>query len=109
MPRSELWRLARRRPAAIELARRAPISGKIHRSHPALGLILGLAAVAIFGGSLPATRLAVAGLDPWFVTAGRAAIGGTVAVVLLAFDRPRFPRAKIGVLVLIALCLVIAF
>jgi drug/metabolite transporter (DMT)-like permease len=77
------------------------------RSHPTLGLFLGLAAVLIFGGSLPATRLAVAGLDPWFVTAGRAAIGGTVAVVMLAAERPRFPRAKAGILVLISLCLVI--
>ena len=51
------------------------------RSHPALGLVLGLAAVVLFGGSLPATRLAVAALDPWFVTSGRAAIGGVVAVL----------------------------
>ena len=53
----------------------APPSVIMPRSHPALGLVLGLAAVVIFGGSLPATRLAVAALDPWFVTAGRAAVG----------------------------------
>jgi drug/metabolite transporter (DMT)-like permease len=82
------------------------------RSGPnhSIGLVLGLLAVAIFGGSLPATRFAViGGLDPWFVTAARAAIGGAIAVVLLARTRPPFPRAQLGRLVLISGCLVVGF
>jgi drug/metabolite transporter (DMT)-like permease len=79
------------------------------RQHPAAGLLLGLFAVVIFGGSLPATRAAVAGLDPWFVTAGRAAIGGLVALLLVTLRRPPFPRHAFGTLGLIALTLVIGF
>src|ERR1700730_9733727 len=79
------------------------------RRSPTLGLVLGLAAVTIFGGSLPSTRLAVAGLDPWFVTAGRAAIGGVVALIVVLAERPRFPQDRLGALALISLCLVIGF
>jgi drug/metabolite transporter (DMT)-like permease len=79
------------------------------RRSPTLGLVLGLAAVTIFGGSLPSTRLAVAGLDPWFVTAGRAAIGGLVALIVVLAERPRFPQDRLGALALISLCLVIGF
>lgn len=56
-----------------------------------LGFLLGLAGVCIFAGSLPATRLAVAALDPWFVTAARAAIAGVCALTLLAVMRPPLP------------------
>ncbi len=80
------------------------------RSNLTLGLALGLLGVAIFGGSLPATRVAVAGgLDPWFVTAGRALIAGLVGIAMLAARRPRLPRERLGTLVLISLCLVIGF
>ena len=40
----------------------------------------GMAGMLIFSASLPATRVAVAALDPWFVTAGRALIAGLLAV-----------------------------
>jgi len=56
-----------------------------------LGFLLGLAGTCIFAGSLPATRLAVAALDPWFVTAARAAIAGICALTLLAVMRPPLP------------------
>ena len=79
-----------------------------HR-HQTLGLLLGLLAVCLFGGSLPATRAAVAGFDPWFVTAARAAIGGLVAIVPFLVARPRFPRERLGTLVTIALCLIVGF
>jgi drug/metabolite transporter (DMT)-like permease len=53
-----------------------------------LGMALGLVGVAIFSGSLPATRLALASLDPDFLIAARAAIAGLIAVpVLLARSR----------------------
>ncbi len=79
----------------------------MHRANPSLGLALGLFAVVLFGGSLPATRESVLYLDPWFVTAARAAIAGVVALGLFAVRRP--PRAHAGRLVLIALCLVAGF
>jgi drug/metabolite transporter (DMT)-like permease len=81
----------------------------MRESHQTLGLVLGLLAVTIFGGSLPATRMAVAGLDPWFVTVGRATLGGLIAVGLLTMSRTRFPRAHLGRLSSIALLLVIGF
>ncbi len=59
----------------------------------ALGIGLGVIGVVIFGGTLPATRLAVASLDPGFVTAGRAAIAGLLAATtLLILRRPLPPR-----------------
>jgi drug/metabolite transporter (DMT)-like permease len=54
-----------------------------------LGLLLGFLGVVIFGGSLPMTRLAVAHLDPLFVTFGRPALSGLLALgVLLILRRP---------------------
>jgi drug/metabolite transporter (DMT)-like permease len=74
-----------------------------------LSLPLGALAVALFAASLPMTRLAVSSLDPWFVTAARAALAGLVAVsVLLVLRRP-IPWRDLPRLVLIALCLVIGF
>ena len=78
-------------------------------SRETLGFLIGLIAIAIFGASLPSTRLSVAALDPWFVTALRTTVAGVVAVVLLAARRPAFPRAHLGRLVAIALCIVIGF
>ncbi len=56
------------------------------------GLVMGAIGVAIFAISLPATRLAVQGLDPWFVTGGRAAIAGALAALFLAATRAPIPR-----------------
>lgn len=61
-----------------------------------LGLLLGLVGVIIFGATLPMTRIAVmpplgAALDPWFVTAGRAAVAGIVALMVLIVLRRRLP------------------
>jgi drug/metabolite transporter (DMT)-like permease len=58
------------------------------------GLINGAIGVAIFAGSLPATRAAVLGLDVTFVTAGRAAIAGILAAALLGATRQRLPRLR---------------
>lgn len=77
--------------------------------NPSLGLLLGLIGVVMFGGSLPATRAAVAGLDPWFTTLARATIGGALAFACLAVVRPPFPKAHVGRIALIAFCLVIGF
>src|SRR6202165_4974616 len=48
-----------------------------------LGLPLAFVGVVLFGGTLPATRLAVESLDPWFVTFARAAIAGPAALASL--------------------------
>jgi drug/metabolite transporter (DMT)-like permease len=79
------------------------------QKNPSLGLLLGLVAVVMFGGSLPATRLAVAHLDPWFVTAARATIAGVLAIGTLAIAQPRYPREHTARLALISACLVIGF
>ncbi len=80
------------------------------RTNPAAGLLLGLLAVTIFGGSLPATRAAVAGgLDPWFVTAARAAIGGVIGLAILAVVRPPLPRGRFASLTMVSALLVVVF
>ena len=69
-----------------------------------LGFILGFIGVAIFAGSLPATRLAVAQLDPWFVTSARAALAGFCALLLLVVMRrplpPKDAYARIAIIIL---------
>jgi len=45
-----------------------------------------------FSFSLPATKLAVGGLDPWFVAFGRAVVAGGLAVAVLGAVRARRPR-----------------
>ncbi len=59
------------------------------------GLLWGTIGVVIFGGTLPATRLAVTGFDPIFVTAGRAAIAGALAGIILLYFRRRLPSRSI--------------
>lgn len=79
-------------------------------SREALGLWLGVIGVVAFGGTLPFTRLAVQELSPWFVTAGRAAIAGMLAMALLLLLRRRIPSpAALGRLGLVSLCLVAGF
>jgi drug/metabolite transporter (DMT)-like permease len=56
-----------------------------------LGLLLGFVGVLIFGATLPMTRIAVAHLDPWFVTTGRAVVAGAAALVLLVVLRRPVP------------------
>jgi drug/metabolite transporter (DMT)-like permease len=75
-----------------------------------LGLMLGFLGVVIFGGTLPSTRLAVADLAPWFVTMGRAAVAGLMALAVLLFLRRPLPqKAQRRDFAIVALCLVIGF
>lgn len=79
-------------------------------SRETLGYGLGLLAVVIFGATLPATRLAVADLAPWFVTMGRAAVAGLLALAVLAvLRRPLPPRDLWPDLALASVALVIGF
>ncbi len=43
------------------------------------GLVLGMVGVAAFSFSFPATKLAVSGLDPWFVAFARATVAAALA------------------------------
>src|SRR5215211_4347675 len=74
------------------------------------GLVLATIGVALFSFSLPATRLAVADLDPMFVAFGRAAVAAALsAAVLRAWRAPVPRRDQWRSLVIIAFGVVIAF
>jgi drug/metabolite transporter (DMT)-like permease len=79
------------------------------------GLLLGVLGVAIFALTLPMTRLAVGASDspqlpPAFVTAGRAAVAGTLsALYLLALRAPRPARRHWPALAISALGTVVGF
>ena len=79
------------------------------RSSHFLGLVLGLVGVVIFGGSLPAARAAVTYLDPWFVTAARAAISGLAGLAVLVFLRRPIPRGHGTAFATLTICLVLGF
>lgn len=55
------------------------------------GLLLGLIGVVIFGLTLPATRAALTGLDPWFIGLGRGVVAGLAAAAVLAITRQPLP------------------
>lgn len=79
-------------------------------SRETLGFLLGLLGVCVFAGTLPFTRLAVETLDPWFVTAARAALSGLLAGATLLVLRRRPPdRETLKTLAVVALCLVAGF
>lgn len=79
------------------------------------GMLLGLVGVAVFGLTLPMTRLATGSADapqlsPWFVTWARAAIAGLLSVAWLWATRARWPQpAHRGPLALAALGNVLGF
>jgi drug/metabolite transporter (DMT)-like permease len=76
----------------------------------ALGLLLGFVGMCIFAGTLPFTHIAVEHLSPLFVTAGRAALAGLLALaIVLVLRRPWPARRQVGALALVALCLVGGF
>jgi drug/metabolite transporter (DMT)-like permease len=74
------------------------------------GWLSGFAGVLIFSGSLPATRLAVQGLDPVFLTVARATIAGVLGLLLLLMFRETRPaRRDLLPLVVVALGVVVGF
>ena len=81
-----------------------------HSSRQRLGLLLGFVGMAIFGGTLPATRLAVSAIDPVALTALRTAIAGLCSLALLiVLRRPLPPRALWPQLVIAMVCVSILF
>jgi drug/metabolite transporter (DMT)-like permease len=75
-----------------------------------LGYLLGLLGVASFSLTLPATRLAVAALDPVFVGLGRAVVAAALAAIVLAVARVSWPgRALLPRLARVAAGVVVGF
>ena len=75
-----------------------------------IGLIYGLVGVASFSLTLPATRLAVADLDPVFVGLGRAVVAAVLAAAVLLSTRSPWPgRALVPRLLLVAGGVVVGF
>lgn len=61
------------------------------QSNETKGMVLGFVGVLMFSLTLPFTRIAVAELNPYFVTFGRSTLGGICALILFAFTRPKLP------------------
>ena len=74
------------------------------------GWINGLIGVAIFAGSLPATRVAVADFDPVFLTCARATLATLPGLaLLLLFRQPRPKSVDVLALAVTALGVVVGF
>lgn len=74
------------------------------------GWIYGFIGVLIFSGSLPATRVAVGELDPYFLTVFRAAIAGLLSVLVIMILRAKRPeKSDILSLIIVTLGVVIGF
>lgn len=74
------------------------------------GWLNGLIGVAIFAGSMPATRLAVQGFSPVFLTGARASIAAVLGLMLLMLlKQPRPARSQIRPLIIVALGVVAGF
>ena len=70
----------------------------------------GLLGVVIFSGSLPATRVAVMGFSPWFLTSARAVIAAVLGLLLLILLREKRPsRTDLLSLAIVALGVVAGF
>jgi drug/metabolite transporter (DMT)-like permease len=79
-------------------------------SREKLGLLLGFFGTCLFAGTLPATRLAVTGFDPFFLTVARATLAGIAGVTVLIVTRrtlpPRYLWPEIAVA---AICIVLGY
>lgn len=74
------------------------------------GWINGFIGVAMFSGSLPATRVAVLEFNPVFLTVSRAAIAGILALISILIFKEKTPkREQIIPLVIVALGVVVGF
>lgn len=80
-------------------------------AHSALsGWLNGLLGVVIFSGSLPATRIAVLEMSPFFLTFLRASLAGLLAIILVCVLRePRPQRAQLFPLLIVSGGVVIGF
>jgi drug/metabolite transporter (DMT)-like permease len=58
------------------------------------GLVYGSIGIVVFSLTLPATRIAVADLDPIFVGLGRAIVAAVLALILLIITRQKLPPRR---------------
>jgi len=91
------------------MTERIETAGRESMSRETLGLLLGLAGVVIFGGTLPFTKLALIGFDPAFVCFGRAAIASIAAAAVLTVFGKRLQRQHAPMLFVAGLLLVFGF
>lgn len=85
---------------------------RVKNTHSGLksGWLNGLTGVIIFSGSLPATRIAVREMDPFFLTFSRASIAGVLAIMLILFlSQARPQRHQLVSLVVVAAGVVVGF
>lgn len=93
--------------AEVKVAR---VPAQAGYSRQTLGMLFGFLGVAIFSLTLPATRLAVATLDPMIVGLGREAIAAALALPLLMLTRqPQPNRSHVRGLVLVIIGVVFGF
>lgn len=87
------------------------IFGPVNRK-TVLGLALGAIGVTLFGGTIPATRFAVASMDPTFLTFGRACVAGLMSAIIL-WARGSVPPWRRGVplrdFLMVTACLMVGF
>jgi drug/metabolite transporter (DMT)-like permease len=75
-----------------------------------VGWINGFLGMLIFSASLPATKIAMTGFDPLFLTAARASIAGVLALIMLLVFREKWPeRAMVKSFAIVALGVVVGF
>ncbi|WIF74073.1 DMT family transporter [Proteus vulgaris] len=74
------------------------------------GWINGFIGMLIFSGSLPATKAAVLGFEPLFLTAARASIAGLLSLLMLLLYKEKLPTFKQWVsLTVVSLGVVVGF
>jgi len=74
------------------------------------GWINGFIGIAIFSGSLPATRVAVLELDPFFLTFARASIAGLLGLfLLLVLRQPKPKTTDLPALIFVVIGVVVGY
>jgi drug/metabolite transporter (DMT)-like permease len=74
------------------------------------GSLLGFFGMCLFAGTLPATRLAVAGFDPLFLTVARATFAGCAGLAVLLLTRRALPPRSLRLeMCAAAFCTVVLF
>ncbi|MEJ1115676.1 DMT family transporter [Paenarthrobacter sp. CCNWLY172] len=68
------------------------LSRPVVSTRTSTGIWWGLLGVVAFSFTVPLTRVAVEGMSPLFIGAGRAVVAALLAALALAFTRQRFPR-----------------
>ncbi len=83
---------------------------KIEQKTQTSGWVNGFIGMLIFSGSLPATKAAVLGFDPLFLTAARATIAGLLSLIMLLLYKEKLPTFKQWVsLTVVSLGVVVGF